>query len=136
MKRILTLFCLCLLVFATSCVKSNGSTSAPNITALQSIAVAAWTSADQGKTWTANVPVSALDGTYYSSGGVLLYLQFSGSAGNAPYQQLPWVYGGLSYSFSYYTGNVTVYLQASDGKTVVAAPTSTVLAKVVLIPSN
>ncbi|AMR30342.1 hypothetical protein A0256_02375 [Mucilaginibacter sp. PAMC 26640] len=87
-----------------------------------------WTTADNGITYTADVPVQAIDSYYDSNGAVLVY----NDLGSGEYEQLPSVYGGITYRFTYTLGHVYIDAQNSDGGSTTPIPPNLNL-KVVLI---
>jgi hypothetical protein len=130
MKKILSIVCVIVAFAASSCTKQY-ITPNPNQTTLVNVASTTWTTTDGGKTYVAVINSPEIDNYFNNHGGVLVYFSFT----NGVYEQVPEVYQGVSFSYTYNQGSLALYAQASDGVTVITAPANLVL-KLVLIPSN
>jgi hypothetical protein len=118
----------------SSCTKQY-ITPNPNKTVYKDVAASDWvayTDAGGVKSYQAAMDVSELDQPSSDFDGVIVSISYDG--GNT-YEQLPEVYGNLSYSFTYNAGNVTLYAQTPDGLTAVQ-PTDPIKVKIVLVYSN
>jgi hypothetical protein len=130
MKKNLLLFLTCIVLFATSCVKDNSNTT-PNQTIFLNVKSTDWKTTDGGKTYSASYSMPGITSFVNDYYGVLVYAAFT----NGVYEELPEVYNGVAYSFSHSVGNLTIDIQASDGKTVITQPGAFTL-KTVLVTSN
>ena len=130
MKKILSIVCVIVAVAASSCTKQY-ITPNPNQSMLINVASTTWTTADGGKTYQSVINSPEIDNYFNDHGGVLVYFSFT----NGVYEQVPEVYQGVSFSYTYNQGSLALYAQASDGVTVITAPANLVM-KLVLIPSN
>jgi len=126
MKKILSiLFVAIIAVTASSCKKET--VVAPG--AITGFYPAKnWTTSDNGRTYTADVPVSDLDSYYIEFGAVLVY----NDLGNDQFEQLPSVYDGITYRFTYSPGHVYIDAQNSDGNSQTEEPPNLNL-KIVLV---
>ncbi|TZF84947.1 hypothetical protein FW774_08240 [Pedobacter sp. BS3] len=128
MKK-LFLIILPLFLLVSACQKTEYVT--PNQTILTSIPATGWVSSNGGRRYSATIDMPEIDNYIDERGGVLVYLAF----GDGPYEQIPEVYDGFSYSYSYFPGQLTVDVQSSDGNTPISAP-GTAYVKILLIESN
>lgn len=133
MKKILTLV---LLIGATiglsSCTKEYiTEVVQPNQTIFYDIKSADWTLNQDGDTWSMTLDdLPELDSYNHEYSAVLVYMMID----NGVYEQIPEVYYGLSYSYSYEVGRIDLNAQAFDaGSTPNRPPSARV--KIVLIPS-
>jgi hypothetical protein len=79
----------------------------------------------------ASIPVSDISSDFANYGGVIVAISYS----DGVYEQIPEVYNGTSFSFTYNNGNVTIYAQSPDGNTPIA-PTQTLKVKITLVATN
>src|SRR5471030_665142 len=122
MKKILSIVCVIVAFAASSCTKQY-ITPNPNQTTLVNVASTTWTTTDGGKTYVAVINSPEIDNYFNNHGGVLVYFSFT----NGVYEQVPEVYQGVSFSYTYNQGSLALYAQASDGVTVITAPANLVL---------
>ena len=115
MKKTLTLLMLCVVVMATSCKKET--VVGPGALTIFTNADT-WDSGDNGVTYTSDVSVPEIDSYYEGNGAVLLYIDL----GNGEYEQLPDVYGGITYRFTYTVGHVYIDAQNVDANSVTPLP--------------
>lgn len=113
MKKILTLICCTIVLAATSCKKEYVTTSPSATTIFDTTpAFVLDNSSDpnsiHGYTTTLSVP--EITDYYNNHGAVLVYLDEDGA-----YEQLPDVYGGVSYRFVYAKGTLYIDAQNADG---------------------
>ncbi|MBS1530672.1 MAG: hypothetical protein JSU01_10215 [Bacteroidetes bacterium] len=132
MKRILTIVsCVMVLFTISSCTKQYIT---PNNTAsvYATIAPTDWSLYTvDNKSYMASINVADIDNNFANTGAVIVAISYT----DGVYEQLPEVYNGTSFSYTYNNGNVTIYAQSSDGSTPVA-PTQTLKVKITLIATN
>ncbi|RKR81573.1 hypothetical protein BDD43_1722 [Mucilaginibacter gracilis] len=129
MKTRLLLFLISILFLATSCTKQNDVT--PNQTILTTALASSWTTTDGGKTFSTFINTPEIDSYQNKYGGVLVYATYDGGAS---YEQVPEVYNGVAYSFTYSKGQVEIDIQSANGVTAITPPGSIGI-KIVLIAS-
>ncbi len=137
MKKILSIACLALVVAAfASCKKTyvtNVSQTSNQTWISQKIVTADWTQTTDGKADSVSLPVPVTD-FFNASDATLVYFSFFSGV----YEQIPEVFNGTSYSYFHYTDSkglhLVLYAQPVNGGAPVK-PTSTITAKLVLIPS-
>jgi hypothetical protein len=133
MKKIMTLLGCIVLLIASSCTKQYISPT--NQTYIYDVAPNAWAlTQDPSGVQSYAVPlnVNAINNNVTSSWGVIVAISYDGGS---TYEQVPEVYAGVSYSFTYNAGNLTLYAQSADG-TKPVIPTSTIRVKVTLVDSS
>ncbi|HWD89086.1 MAG TPA: hypothetical protein VG367_13230 [Mucilaginibacter sp.] len=132
MKRILTIVsCVMVLFTISSCTKQYVT---PNNTesVYATIAPTDWTLyTTDNKSYMASINVADIDRNFANTGAVIVAISYS----DGVYEQIPEVYNGTSFSYTYNDGNVTVFAQSPDGNTPVA-PTQTLKVKITLIATN
>lgn len=135
MKKLLSIIC-CLVIFAaSSCTKQY---VAPAVTTTNksfnsgAIAPGNWVLTTDKASYATDVNIPDITSNFTSYGGIIVSLTFDNGAS---YEQLPEVYNGVSYTYTYTTGKVTLYSQSADGTTAVL-PTSTLIARVILVDAN
>jgi hypothetical protein len=125
MKKILTLICCTIVLAATSC-KKEYVTTAPSATTIFDTLPAFVANTDvNGYTSTLNVP--EITDYYDNHGAVLVYLDNDGT-----YEQLPNVYGGVTFRAEY--GKGVLYIDAQNANGTVPAKPDPRKVKIVLIP--
>ena len=135
MKRLLSILCCAVILLSVSSCTKQYITPNPNKTVYRNVAVNDWvayTDAAGVKSYQAPMDVSDLDQASSNLDGVIVSISYDN--GNT-YEQLPEVYGNLSYSFTYNKGNITLYAQTPDGLTAVQ-PSDPIVVKIVLVYSN
>ena len=135
MKKILTILGCVILFAASSCTKQYVSPATTNQTVYADLAVSDWqlyTDNNNTSSYTASINVSLIDANFAQIGGVIVAVSYDGGM---TYEQLPEVYNGISYSYTYNNGNVTLYAQSSDGLTA-TQPTLPIKVKIILVDSN
>ena len=135
MKKLLSILCCAVILLTVSSCTKQYITPNPNQTVYYDLATAGWTSYTDPagvKSYQAPINVDQLDGASAQFDGVIVSISYDG--GNT-YEQLPEVYGNLSYSYTYNKGNVTLYAQTANGVLPTAAP-DPVKVKIVLVYSN
>jgi hypothetical protein len=132
MKKILTFVCCAMaLLTISSCTKKYIT---PNNTesVYATIDPSKWTLyTGDNQSYMASIDVADIDKNFANTGAVIVAISYS----DGVYEQLPEVYNGTSFSYTYNDGNVTIYAQSPDGTTPVA-PTQTINAKITLIATN
>ena len=128
MKKLFLLM-LPLFLLISACQKTEYVT--PNQTILTSIPANAWVSSNNNRQYSATISMPEIDNYIDERGGVLVYIAF----GDAPYEQIPEVYDGFSYSYSYTPGELTIDMQSSDGVSQIPSP-GAIYVKIGLIESN
>ncbi|MDP9078211.1 MAG: hypothetical protein M3O71_12340 [Bacteroidota bacterium] len=135
MKKFLSIIgCIIVMAAASSCTKKY-ITPNPNVTVFKTINPSDWTLSTDGKSYSAQKDVQALDPDFNHYGGVLVSIAYSQPDGSEVYEQLPEVFGGTSFSYTYNAGSVAIYAQSADGTTPVQ-PTNSITAKIILVASN
>lgn len=136
MKKFLSLLgCIIVMAAASSCTKKY-ITPNPNETLFATIGTSDWVLSDDGKSYSAQIDVKELDPDFNHYGGVLVSIYYPETNPNDEvYEQLPEVFGGTSFSYTYNSGSVAIYAQSPDGSTPIK-PTETVKAKIILVASN
>lgn len=132
MKKLLSILCCTVIIAAfSSCKKEYYTQVSPNITKMSPIAATDWVLSSDGKSYYAPIKVDELSGNATNAVGIIVSISYS----DGVYEQLPEVYGGISFSYTYNQGNITIYAQSPDGTTAVK-PTDPITAKIVLVDSN
>ena len=135
MKKLLSIVCCAIVLLSVSSCTKQYITPNPNKTVYKNVAASDWVAYTDGagvKSYQAPLDVPDLDQPSSDLDGVIVSISYDG--GNT-YEQLPEVYGNLSYSFTYNKGNITLYAQTPDGLTAVQ-PTDPIIVKIVLVYSN
>ena len=125
MKKILTLICCTIVLAATSCKKEYVTTSPSATTIFDTLPAFAANSDVGGYTSTLTVP--EITDYYDKHGAVLVYLDNDGT-----YEQLPNVYGGVTFRAEY--GNGVLYIDAQNSDGTVPAKPEPRKVKIVLVP--
>jgi hypothetical protein len=131
MKKLLSIFCFAIAIATFSSCKKEYITQNANQTILLNVPASAWTTADNGVTWSAPINTPEIDSYFNAHGGVLVYFSFT----SAVYEQVPETYQGIAYSYTHNPGNITLYAQNGNGSSAIASP-GAVTVKVVLVDSN
>ena len=131
MKKILTIVCCTFVLFSVSSCTKQYITPNPNVTVTATLAPTDWTLYTDGKSYQAPITVPAIGSGFAQYGGVIVAISYA----NGVYEQIPEVYNGVSYSYTYNAGNVTIYAQSADGTTAVQ-PTQNINVKITLVATN
>ena len=131
MKKILTIVCCTFVLFSVSSCTKQYITPNPNVTVTATLAPTDWTLYTDGKSYQAPITVPAIGSGFAQYGGVIVAISYA----NGVYEQIPEVYNGISYSYTYNAGNVTIYAQSADGTTPVQ-PTQNINVKITLVATN
>ena len=89
-----------------------------------------WSSNDYGVTYSVSLNVPEITNGFNETGEVMVYISY----GNDVYEQIPETYGTTSYSFTHSPGNVSIYAQDLNQRSMFAPDVATV--KIVLVDSN
>ncbi len=133
MKKLLSIVC-CAVVLLTvsSCTKQYIT---PNQTIYADLTSSSWhlfTDKSGVKSYQAPIDVPQISSGFAQAGGVIVSASYDGGH---TYEQLPEVYGGTSFSFTYNAGNVTLYAQSPDGG-IAILPVDPIKVKIILVDSN
>ena len=123
-------FLLPVILFVSACQKNEYIV--PNRTIIVNLSPSRWIPSNSGQNYTATIDLPELTNEFNERGGVLAYVSF----GNQSYEQLPEVYGGISYSYLARPGQLLIELQSSNGSGTINPPSQTVTVKVILVESN
>jgi opacity protein-like surface antigen len=132
MKKILLIIGCIITLAATSCTKQYVTPGSTNETVYATVNTTDWTLFTDGKSYFASIKVSDLSSNFNQIGGIIVAISYDNGS---TYEQLPEVYNGTSFSFTYNTGNVSIYAQSPDGSTAIK-PTQSVKVKIILVDSN
>lgn len=112
-------------ISVSSCNK--GTVIAPSTTI--NITANHWTTTNNGVTYTASIAAPDVNNYYQNSGAVLLYNYL----GNNEFEQLPNVFQGIAYRFTYTVGFIYIDAQSTNGSSTISTP-PTLNLKLVLVP--
>ncbi|HTK20587.1 MAG TPA: hypothetical protein VL442_13765 [Mucilaginibacter sp.] len=140
MKKLLSILCCAVILLSvSSCTKKYISPVANlNKTVNANITSADWVAYTDGKSYYVPIAVPDLDNASAQYDGVVVSVSYDNGQ---TYEQLPEVYNGLSFSYTYNgpgtgdAGNVSIYAQSPDGGTAIK-PTDPILVKIVLVYSE
>ena len=132
MKKFLSIIGCVILFAASSCTKQYVAPGTTNQTVYATLNPSDWRLYTDGRSYYGSINVSQIGATFNNVGGVIVAISFDSGA---TYEQLPEVYNGVSFSFTYNAGNVSLYSQSPDGNTAIK-PTSAVKVKIILVDSN
>jgi hypothetical protein len=134
MKKFFSIICCAIMLLAvSSCTKQYVTTGSNNVTVVTPTPIASsdWTLDTSTQSYTTSINVPEITPGFVKTGGVIVAI--SGTDG--VYEQVPEVYGGTSFSYTYNQGNVTLYAQSPDGATPIQ-PTATLKVKITLVTTN
>lgn len=135
MKKLLFLILCTTTLGLVSCKKDTIISETPNRTFVYTIKPADWELNSNGLNYTATLDVGEIDNITLDDEGVLVYLTHPVSSSS--YIQVPFTYDVNAYSYELYDGGIKIDIQSSDGQeTGPVKPTTTMTAKIVVIPSN
>jgi len=103
-----------------------------NKTVTYNVTSADWQAYTDGKSYFVPLSVPEIDNASASLDGVIVSVSYDNGA---TFEQLPEVYNGLSFSYTYNAGNVSIYAQTPDGTTAVK-PTDPIVVKIVVVYSE
>jgi len=132
MKKILTIVSCVMVLFAISSCTKQYITPNNTESIYATIAPTDWTLYTvDNKSYMASINVADIDNNFANTGGVIVAISYT----DGVYEQIPEVYNGTSFSYTYNNGNLTIYAQSPDGSTPIQ-PTSTIKVKITLIATN
>lgn len=131
MKRILTIVCSAVMLLSVSSCTKKYITPNPNYSVFATLAPSDWALYSDGKSYSASINVQDINPDFANFGGVIVAISYS----DGVYEQIPEVYNGTSFSYTYNDGNVTLYAQSPDGVTPIQ-PTDNIKVKITLIATN
>ena len=133
MKKLLSIVCCAVVLLSVSSCTKQYITPNPNQTIIRDITSADWTLSTATGVVAYQAPLDVpIDDTSAALDGLIVSISYDGGK---TYEQLPEVYGNISYSYTYNAGNVTLYAQTPDGTTAVQ-PTDPIKVKIVVVYSN
>ena len=138
MKKLLSIVCCAVVLLSVSSCTKQYITPDRNQTIYAVVAASDWVAYSDGKSYYVSISVAALDDASVKYDGVIVSASYDDGK---TYEQLPEVYNGLSFSYTYNgpvnsnAGNVSIYAQSADGATPIA-PTDPIKVKIVLVYSN
>ena len=154
MKKILTIVCCTFVLFSVSSCTKQYITPNPDVVSA-TLAPSDWTLYTDGKSYQAPITVPAIGSGFAQYGSVSVAISYvngasyvNGEGIGQPiaigsrtfvYEQIPEVYDGISYSYTYNAGKVsgnvpgtvTIYAQSADGTTPVH-PTQNIYVKITM----
>lgn len=134
MKKLLSILCCAVMLLSvSSCTKKyiNPVTNL-NKTVTYNVTSADWQAYSDGKSYYVPLNVPEIDDASASLDGVIVSISYDNGT---TFEQLPEVYNGLSFSYTYNSGNVSIYAQSPDGVTAIK-PTDPIVVKIVLVYSD
>ena len=134
MKKLLSILCCAVVLLSvSSCTKKyiNPVTNL-NKTVTYNVTSADWQAYTDGKSYFVPLSVPEIDNASASLDGVIVSVSYDNGA---TFEQLPEVYNGLSFSYTYNAGNVSIYAQSPDGTTAIK-PTDPIVVKIVVVYSE
>jgi hypothetical protein len=131
MKKILTIVCCALVLFSVSSCTKQYITPNNTETVYATLATTDWTLYSDGKSYDAPISVPDIGANFANTGGIIVAISYA----DGVYEQIPEVYNGVSYSYTYNQGNVTLYAQSPDGGTPVQ-PTQSIKVKITLVATQ
>lgn len=131
MKKILTILFVAVIAIGLSSCKKTYITPNPNRTIIYDVPVSSWVLSDDGRSYYSVLDdLPEIDSYLNENGGILVYFNFN----QGVYEQIPYTYNGVAYSYTHETGNIVIYAQTSDGVTPVRPDALKV--KILLIDSD
>ena len=113
MKKILSILFVAVIAIGLSSCKKTYITPNPNQTILFDVPVSSWVLSDDGRSYYALLSTPEIDSYFNDNGGVLVYFSFN----KGVYEQVPYVYNNVSYSYTHNQGSVVLYAQTPNGVT-------------------
>lgn len=137
MKRILTIVCSAVMLLSVSSCTKKYITPNPNFSVFATVPASAWVLSDDGLSYNASIDVADITSDAASYDGVIVAISYADEV----YEQIPEVFGGTSFSYTYNSGNggqpgnLSIYAQSPDGSTPIK-PTLPIKVKITLIGTN
>ncbi len=131
MKKILSILFIAVVAIGLSSCKKTYITPNPNRTIIYDVPVSSWVLSTDGKSYYSVLDdLPEIDSYFNENGGVLVYFNFN----QGVYEQAPYTFNNVAYSYTHETGNIVLYAQTSNGVTPVKPDAMKV--KILLIDSN
>ncbi|RZA03771.1 MAG: hypothetical protein EOP47_01525 [Sphingobacteriaceae bacterium] len=131
MKKILSILFVAVLAIGLSSCKKTYITPNPNRTIIYDVPVSSWVLSNDGKSYYAILDdLPEIDSYFNENGGVLIYFNFN----QGVYEQAPYTFNNVAYSYTHETGNIVLYAQTPNGVTPVLP--SAMKVKIILIDSD
>ena len=136
MKALLLAPCLALFFCMTGCTKKNYYTN-PGVTFQASAVPSNWTFDNTSNSYVLSINTPELDSYAADNYAVVVSISYLDNTGQSTgvFETIPEVYNSVAYSYTYNTGNISVYAQGVNGSALSAAP-SAMIVKVAIIPST
>jgi hypothetical protein len=130
-----TSFLLLSLLTMGACKKTVYNTVNQVLSATYSIKSTDWSTTDNSHSYVVNLTVPEVDDKVVADGGVVVYLSFDNGT---TFESLPEVFDGVAYGTYHQNGAVSIDLSSAVDPTnnTVSAPTTTLLAKVVILDGS
>ncbi len=131
MKKILSILFVAVLAIGLSSCKKTYITPNPNRTIIYDVPTSSWVLSSDGKSYYAILDdLPEIDSYFNENGGVLIYFNFN----QGVYEQAPYTFNNVAYSYTHETGNIVLYAQTPNGVTPVLPDAMKV--KIILIDSE
>lgn len=130
MKKILSILFIAVVAIGLSSCKKTYITPNPNKTIFINVPTSTWVLSDDGKSYYAVLSTPEIDSYFNDYGGVLVYFNFN----QGVYEQVPYTYNNVAYSYTHNEGSVVLYAQTPNGVTPVKPDALTV--KLLLLESE
>lgn len=114
MKKILSILFIAVVAIGLSSCKKTYITPNPNRTIIYDVPVSSWVLSTDGKSYYSVLDdLPEIDSYFNENGGVLVYFNFN----QGVYEQAPYTFNNVAYSYTHETGNIVLYAQTSNGVT-------------------
>ncbi len=130
MKKILLILFVAVIAIGLSSCKKTYITPNPNKTIFINVPTNTWQLSDDGRSYYAVLSTPEIDSYFNDYGGVLVYFNFN----QGVYEQVPYTYNNVAYSYTHNEGSVVLYAQTPNGVTPVLPDPLTV--KLLLLESE
>ncbi len=131
MKKILSILLIAVVAIGLSSCKKTYITPNPNQTIIYDVPVSSWVlSADGRSYYSVMDDLPEIDSYFNENGGVLIYFNFN----QGVYEQAPYTFNNVAYSYTHETGNIVLYAQTPNGVTPIKPDAMKV--KIILIDSE
>ncbi len=131
MKKILSILFIAVVAIGLSSCKKTYITPNPNRTIIYDVPTSSWVLSSDGKSYYAILDdLPEIDSYFNENGGVLIYFNFN----QGVYEQAPYTFNNVAYSYTHETGNIVLYAQTPNGVTPVLPDAMKV--KIILIDSE
>ncbi len=128
MKRSLLFLPVAIVFILTGCTKTQ--VIIPNITVITTVNPADWKYDNSTKTYYANIAMPEITSQVNATGAIVVSVSF----GNDLYELIPDIYNGYSFYVSHQPGTLTI--EAENQFATTTPPSTPMLVKIVIIPSN